>query len=143
MKSYQKICECFAVMFDPANPKREAAFHVSVVTMLDPEDGGEPLMDSRIPAETLTMAEAKARGLELPAIAAAFESDTLAIKESLEVEAVDLRRIRDEHLPAAEAEIARLRELVEGEPARQQKAVVQALAAAIKEVPADVPGRTE
>lgn len=77
MKTYQKIVECFAVLSDPRHPDRPAAFDVHVVTMIDPEDGSGHFIDPRAPVRTLNVEQAKAEGLDIPQIAAAFESDAL------------------------------------------------------------------
>jgi len=74
MRTYEKIVESFAVLFDPANPGREPAFDVHVVKMVDLEDGSTPFMDPRTPRKVLNVAEARRQGFDLPAIAAAMSS---------------------------------------------------------------------
>ena len=92
MKTYDKITECFAVLFDPAKPDRRPAVDVHVVTMIDLEDGSPPFMDPRQPVQVLTMEAAKARGLGIPQIAAAFDTDTNAEIDKLRREKAELEK---------------------------------------------------
>ncbi len=84
MKTYTQVCECFAVLFDPQDPNRAPAFHLSIVQMIDPEDGSPPFLDSRITAKTVTMSEAIALGLDIPVVAKQFDLAAVISKEEFE-----------------------------------------------------------
>lgn len=126
MRTYQQITQCFAVLKDPANPRRRAAFDLHVVTMIDPEDGTAHFADPRAGVRVMTDKQARAEGLDIPEIAAAFHSEALVEVDTLrdkqtrhEQEIEESDRKRHEVLAAASKEIATLR-------AKEQEALLLA-----------------
>jgi len=110
MKTYDKIIESFAVLFDPSQPDRKPAFDVHVITMIDLEDGSPAFMDPRQPRRVLNVTQAKAAGFDLPEIAAALETDAMADLVSERGAKAEVEAARDaahEELNATKVDLAK------------------------------------